>query len=73
MRISSEPQSRILLTAVRGPAQGKVFEFTEPDNFLLGRDDPSSNAHFRLSPEDTPVSRNRLFLEINPPDCLMGS
>jgi hypothetical protein len=46
MRISSEPQARILLTVVRDPTQGKVFEFTEPDNLLFGKDDPSSNAHF---------------------------
>ena len=69
--MNSQMHSRIVLTLIGGPSKGKVFTFTEPDNFLLGREDPDSNAHFRLSPDDTFVSRNHFFLEINPPDCYL--
>jgi pSer/pThr/pTyr-binding forkhead associated (FHA) protein len=61
----------ITLTVIEGPQKGKKFEFCEPDNFLLGRDDPSSNAHFRLNNDDTQISRNHFLLEINPPDCFI--
>jgi pSer/pThr/pTyr-binding forkhead associated (FHA) protein len=55
----------------RRTAKGKKFEFREPDNFLLGRDNAGSNAHFRLDNNDTQVSRNHFLLEINPPDCFI--
>ncbi len=61
----------IILTVIDGPQKGKKFEFQEPDNFLLGRDNDGSKAHFRLNNDDTQVSRNHLFLEINPPDCFI--
>lgn len=61
----------ITLTVVEGPQKGKVFEFLEPDNFLLGRDNQGSKAHFRLNNDDTQVSRNHFLLEINPPDCFI--
>jgi len=66
-----DPQPKLILTIVKGPDQNKIFEFTEQDNFLLGRDARGSKAHFRLSPEDKFVSRNHFLLEINPPDCYM--
>ena len=50
---------------------GKRFEFSEPDTFLLGRDNAGSTAHFRLNNDDTQVSRNHFLLEINPPDCFI--
>jgi len=56
---------------MQGPEPGKAFTFTEPDNFLLGRDAEGSNSHYRLSPQDTYVSRNHFLLEINPPDCFL--
>jgi len=58
-----------VLTVIEGPQKGKQFEFSEPDNFLLGRDNKGSKAHFRLNNDDTQVSRNHFLLEINPPDC----
>jgi hypothetical protein len=61
----------VTLTVMEGPQKGKIFEFREPDNFLLGRDNAGSNAHFRLNNEDTLVSRNHFLLEINPPDCFI--
>jgi hypothetical protein len=56
MEANLNPQSKIVLTVVKGPEKGKTFEFTEQDNFLLGRDAQGSNAHFRLSHgrRDTP-------------------
>jgi hypothetical protein len=60
---------RVVLTVIEGPQKGKSFEFIEPDNFLLGRDNTGSKAHFRLNNDDTQVSRNHFLLEINPPDC----
>lgn len=62
---------KVTLTVVEGPQRGKKFEFREPDNFLLGRDNAGSNAHFRLNNDDTQVSRNHFLLEINPPDCFI--
>ncbi len=62
---------QIILTVIAGPQKGKKFEFAEPDNFLLGRDNAGSKAHFRLNNDDTQVSRNHFLLEINPPDCFI--
>lgn len=61
----------VTLTIIDGPQKGKVFQFNEPDNFLLGRDNEGSKAHFRLNNDDTQVSRNHFLLEINPPDCFI--
>ena len=33
----------VTLIVVEGPQKGKKFEFCEPDNFLLGRDNAGSN------------------------------
>jgi len=62
---------QIVLKVTEGPQKGKQFEFVEPDNFLLGRDNEGSNAHFRLNNDDIQVSRNHFLLEINPPDCFI--
>lgn len=62
---------QIVLTVVDGPQKGKRFEFSEPDIFLLGRDNEGSKAHFRLNNDDTLVSRNHFLLEVNPPDCFI--
>ncbi|HIJ96443.1 MAG TPA: FHA domain-containing protein [Desulfuromonadales bacterium] len=53
----------ITLTVIDGPQKGKVFQFREPDNFLPGRDNEGSEAHFRLYNDDTQVSRNHFLLE----------
>ena len=61
----------ITLTVIEGPQKGKRFDFSEPDTFLLGRDNTGSTAHFRLNNDDTQVSRNHFLLEVNPPDCFI--
>lgn len=65
------PDIRVNLTVIEGPEKGKSFAFTEPENFLLGRNSGGCRAHFRLSHDDTYVSRNHCLLEINPPDCFI--
>lgn len=68
----SDFQTKLILTVIEGPEQGKPFEFIEQDNFLLGRDaEEGCYAHFRLSRDDKYVSRNHFLLEINPPDCYL--
>lgn len=62
---------KVNLTVVDGPEKGKSFTFTEPENFLLGRNAEGSPAHLRLSPDDVYVSRNQFLLEVNPPDCFI--
>jgi len=64
-------QMKVVLKAIEGPEKGEVFEFTEQDNFLVGRDVEEGQAHFRLSPDDKFVSRNHFLMEINPPDCYL--
>ena len=59
----------VKLEVIEGPHKGKIFSFHEADNFLVGRDAPGSNAHFRLSPEDRYVSRNHFLVEVRPPKC----
>jgi len=62
---------RVGLTVIEGPEKGRTFSFDEPENFLLGRNAEGSEAHLKLSPDDTYVSRNHFLLEINPPDCFI--
>lgn len=62
---------KINLIVTEGTEKGKSFSFDEPENFLLGRTAEGSKAHFRLSTDDTYVSRNHFLLEINPPDCFI--
>lgn len=47
---------KVKLTVINGPEKGESFSFNEPAYFLLGRDADGSNAHLRLSPDDTCVS-----------------
>ncbi|RLB11235.1 MAG: hypothetical protein DRG39_04585 [Deltaproteobacteria bacterium] len=62
---------KVALIVTNGDKKGKTFEFTEQDNFLLGRDAGGSRAHFRLSAKDRFVSRNHFLIEINPPDSYL--
>jgi eukaryotic-like serine/threonine-protein kinase len=57
---------RVILDVTRGPLQGKTFVFSEHDTFLFGR---ATDAHARLSPDDTTASRHHFLLEVNPPDA----
>jgi serine/threonine-protein kinase len=55
---------RICLTVKAGPHEGKVFEFEEHSNFLVGR---STRANFPLP--DPFFSRIHFMVEVNPPLC----
>src|SRR3954447_11366472 len=57
---------RINLKVKAGPHEGKVFEFEERDNFIVGR---SPRAHFRLPIKDKCISRIHFLIEMNPPHC----
>jgi serine/threonine-protein kinase len=50
-----------------GPYTGRVFCFTQPDTFLIGR---SNDAHLCLT-DDKFFSRNHCLLEISPPRCFL--
>jgi serine/threonine-protein kinase len=53
------------LRVLAGPYQGRVFNFTQADTFLIGR---TSDSHLYL-PEDRFFSRHHCLLEISPPHC----
>jgi serine/threonine-protein kinase len=55
------------LRVLAGPYHGRVFCFTQPDTFLIGR---SNDAHLCLA-DDKFFSRNHCLLEINPPHCFL--
>jgi pSer/pThr/pTyr-binding forkhead associated (FHA) protein len=55
------------LKVLSGPYEGRVFCFTQPDTFLIGR---SNDAHLCL-PNDKFFSRNHCLLEISPPHCFL--
>lgn len=59
---------KVTLTVTKGPEQGRIFTFEEPDTFLLGR---AKDCHFRLSAEDPYISRRHFLLEICPPRCVL--
>jgi len=64
-------QWKVYLTIIEGPDKGKIYDFTEPDNFLIGRGASGTKAHYRLGQKDTYVSRNHFLIEINPPYCFL--
>jgi hypothetical protein len=55
------------LRVLAGPYHGRVFCFTQPDTFLIGR---SKEAHLCLT-DDKFFSRNHCLLEISPPRCFL--
>src|SRR6185503_5503309 len=55
------------LKVLAGPYEGRVFCFTQPDTFLIGR---SNDAHLCLT-DDKFFSRNHCLLEISPPRCFL--
>src|SRR6185436_1331230 len=58
---------QVNLRVLEGPYQGRVFCFTQPDTFLIGR---SPEAHLCLT-DDRFFSRNHCLLEITPPHCFL--
>ena len=57
----------VTLEIMKGPETGRIFEFTEPDTFIVGR---AKDATFRLPEDDPYISRRHFHLEINPPRCI---
>lgn len=55
---------KVTLAVIKGPEQGRVFDFDSPDTFMVGR---AKDCHFRLSSDDPYVSRRHFILEICPP------
>lgn len=58
---------QVNLKVLAGPYRDRVFCFTQPDTFLIGR---SNEAHLCLT-EDKFFSRHHCLLEINPPHCFL--
>lgn len=59
---------KVTLAVIKGPEQGRVFDFDSPDTFMVGR---AKDCHFRLSSDDPYVSRRHFILEICPPRCVL--
>jgi len=55
------------LRVLAGPYKDRVFCFTQPDTFLIGR---TADSHLYL-PDDRFFSRHHCLLEISPPRCLL--
>lgn len=58
---------QVNLKVLAGPYKGRVFQFNQPDTFLIGR---TNDSHLCL-PDDRFFSRNHCLLEINPPHCFL--
>jgi len=58
---------QVNLRVQAGPYKGQVFNFTQPDTFLIGRTDDS---HLCLT-QDKFFSRHHCLLEISPPHCFL--
>src|SRR5687768_18528433 len=58
---------QVNLRILAGPYKGRVFNFTQPDTFLIGRTDDS---HLCLT-EDKFFSRHHCLLEVTPPRCFL--
>ncbi len=58
---------QVNLKVLAGPYKDRVFCFTQPDTFLIGR---TSDSHLYL-PDDRFFSRHHCLLEISPPRCLL--
>ncbi|HEV7684536.1 MAG TPA: protein kinase [Pyrinomonadaceae bacterium] len=58
---------QVNLRVLAGPYEGRVFCFTQPDTFLIGR---SNEAQLCLT-DDKFFSRHHCLLEINPPRCFL--
>ncbi|HBB86651.1 MAG TPA: hypothetical protein DC047_03440 [Blastocatellia bacterium] len=56
---------QVNLKVLAGPYKDRIFCFTQPDTFLIGR---TSDSHLYL-PDDRFFSRHHCLLEISPPRC----
>src|SRR5215510_9336126 len=58
---------QVNLRVLAGPYKGRLFTFSQPDTFLIGR---TNESHLCL-PDDRFFSRHHCLLEINPPRCFL--
>jgi hypothetical protein len=58
---------QVNLKVLAGPYKGSVFNFNQPDTFLIGR---TNDSHLCL-PNDRFFSRHHCLLEISPPRCFL--
>src|SRR5688500_13386134 len=58
---------QVNLRVLAGPYKARVFSFTQPDTFPLGR---ANDAHLCLT-DDKFFSRHNCLLEITPPHCFL--
>jgi eukaryotic-like serine/threonine-protein kinase len=58
---------QVNLKVLAGPYKGRVFNFHQPDTFLIGR---TNDSHLCL-PNDRFFSRHHCLLEISPPRCFL--
>ncbi|MGH9881756.1 MAG: FHA domain-containing protein, partial [Pyrinomonadaceae bacterium] len=58
---------QVNLRVLAGPYQGRVFQFNQPDTFLIGR---TNDSHLCL-PDDRFFSRHHCLLDISPPHCFL--
>src|SRR5262245_9949569 len=58
---------QVNLKVLAGPYKGRVFSFSQPDTFLIGR---TNDSHLCLS-DDRFFSRHHCLLEISPPRCFL--
>src|SRR6266850_4424159 len=58
---------QVNLKVLAGPYKGRIFNFHQPDTFLIGR---TNDAHLCL-PDDRFFSRHHCLLEISPPRCFL--
>lgn len=58
---------QVNLKVLAGPYKDRIFCFTQPDTFLIGR---TADSHLYL-PDDRFFSRHHCLLEISPPRCLL--
>lgn len=62
---------KVKLEVIKGPEVGRVFEFTKPDTFIVGRGGKDRPVHYKLPPDDLCVSRQHFMLEISPPRAIL--
>lgn len=62
---------KVRLEVVKGPEVGRIFEFTKPETFIVGRGDKDRTVHFKLSDSDPYVSRQHFMLEVSPPKVFL--
>ena len=62
---------KVVLEVIKGPETGRVFEFTEPDTFIVGRGRRNKPVHLKLGDDDPYISREHFLLEIAPPNVFL--